>query len=800
MTVIMQSLSKLITLILFHCLLFNASAAMASANGARITGVIADKKDRVPLAHAQVFISALNRGDVTNERGEFHISNLPAGQHKLTVRLQGYQTYHFSPIVLASNESLQFDVALTSTIVELSDVTVTATRSEVSTFAVPQFVSMISPREIQQRNAQQTPELLREEAGVVIQKTNQGGGSPIIRGLKANKLLLLVDGIRLNNATYRGGNTQYLNTVDAGALERMEIVQGPVSVLYGSDALGGVVNMITQSPDLSSNAKLQFNSSVAGSISTADNTKTSHANMSLANNRFGLQINGAVRSFGDVERGGNGGRELMQRLQNDSRTSRDLNKKQAPNGYNAYDVSARALFIMSGNQQISLAYQQNHQKDVPRYDVVEVRKDSLRFFAPQERNLAYIKYTYDAPTFLFDKLNITLSSHRQFERRLRLKFGSVNLSRDQFSTRTLGAQLQLNRYLKGHNLVYGFELYHDDITTKSTRRNTITEETSDQEPLFPNGSSFLSLGAFVQDQFQVLNNLYLTTGLRFSKFKLRAPFLSDPKSNDFFGDIEQNSSALTASLGTQYFITDELGLVANIAQGFRMPNLDDASKIGPGKGASFYDVPNPRVNPEKSLSFDAGLKLHLAGARAEVVGFYNRLTDLLVRQPALFEGAAFILDEGDTLAVFHKENAGRAFVAGLAVSTEFRLSNSFSVLANLTFSSGQDLSNNEPLSGIPPLSGLLGLRWQYGKLWSEINSRFARKQARLSSEDKLDLRIPEGGTPGWYSLNLRVGGEVTQAISLNLSVSNILDMNYREHLSGMNALGRNFSISARVSH
>ena len=763
-----------------------------------LTGQVFDKQNN-PLAYVQVILEATSRGDVTDESGKFQISNLPTGKYKVIFQLIGYETVKKSVVLANSKQILKLNIEMTPTVIQLGDVLVTASRNYESAHEVPQFVSVINPRKIRERNSRQTPELLREEPGLVVQKTNQGGGSPIMRGLKANKLLFLVDGIRLNNSTYRGGNTQYLNTVDSGTLERVEIVHGPISVLYGSDALGGAINLITKSPRLTLDGRHTFGGSASASISTADETKTSNFNIMTANSKWGLILKGSLKSFGDITRGSKGGSTLMNRLQNDSRTNRVLNKKQSPNGYDSYDLSSKALIKLSDFQELTLAAQFNRQNSVPRYDVVETLGDSVRLFDPQERDLFYLTYVNRNPSPWFNKFTTTGSLHRQFERRRRIKFGSTNETLDQFRTLTSGLQIHFNKLLgSNHQLVYGSELYFDWVATKSSSRDLTTGRENAGLPLFPDGSSFLTFGLFAQDAFHLLPKWKLILGGRFSSTKLRAPFEDDPNSLQNFGTIKQTNSAFTGSLGSQFAISKELSFVTNIAQGFRTPNLDDVSKLGPGKGNSFYDVPNAATKPEKTLSIDGGFKIFSNRLRANIFGFYNSIADLLVRRPAEFNGLPFVIEEGDTLAVFHKENAGKAYTTGVAFTAEFFITSHLALRGNLSYTYGRNTSNDEPLNSIPPFGGLLGIRWRQNQYWAELNSRFAMEQKRLSFEDQADLRIPEGGTPGWYTLNLKLGANVTKAVNLKVAVMNILDQNYREHLSGFNAPGRNFIFSAQI--
>jgi len=772
-----------------------------AADRAGIVGKVVASESASPLPHVEVLIESLRRGDVSNHHGEFRIDKLPPGKYEITFRRQGYETRKQPDVVLSPNQTVELNVALSPDILQLEDLVITATRSGANSHDVPQLVSVVTPRKIQERSVQQTPELLREEAGVTVQKTNQGGGSPIMRGFKANKVLLLVDGIRMNNATYRGGNTQYLNTIGSASIEQLEVVHGPNSVLYGSDALGGAINVLTRTPRLQVKPVFQFGASVSGSASTAENSHTSHLRLEGANHRLGVLVEASFQSFGDIERGSRGGELLMQRLRNDTRTERVLNKKQAPNGYDSYDLSAKLLAHLAESQSLTAAYQLSRQTEVPRYDVVETQRDSLRLFDPQERDLFYLTYASENNTRFFNSLSATLSFHRQFERRIRQRFGSETQTRDQFRTWTSGLQLQLNKQAGlRHALVYGAEIYFDDVATASSRRQTGTGEVAQTSPLFPDGSTFLTAGVFAQDAITLAGRWRLRTGVRMSLARLRAPFADDPNSDSAFGNVTQTSSSVTASLGSIFDVTDDISFVSNLSQGFRVPNLDDVSKLGPGGGSSFFDIPNPDANPEKSINLDGGFKVRSSRAYASVVGFVSSITDLLVRQPARLNGSPFVVEGSDTLAVFRKENAGKAVTTGLTATTDIRLNHRFTAFGNVSYTYGQSLSDDEPLSGIPPFMGLTGLRWRSEQFWSEVHARFAAQQNRLSFSDLSDLRIPEGGTPGWWTLNLRGGMNLWQRVDVTLAVANLLDRNYREHLSGFNAPGRNFVLSARLTY
>jgi TonB-dependent heme/hemoglobin receptor len=770
-------------------------------SSAKIIGHVVDAKNEQSLAHVEVYIKSIQRGDVTDEEGRFQIDNLPAGTYEIIFKRQGYKTLHQKSIVLPANATVELNVEMAMTTIALDEVLVTAHRSVASEAEISQLVSVVTAKEIREKNIQQTPEVLKEEAGVFVQKTNHGGGSPIIRGLKANKLLLLVDGIRMNNATYRGGNLQYLNTVDSHSLERLEVVHGPMSALYGSDALGGAVNVITKKPLLHDGNGYSFGGSISGLVSTADRSHVSHVSSRVSNSAGGILLDASYSAFGNITRGTKGGATLMQRLANDSRTARRLDKAQSPNEYDSIDLAAKALFEFSAAQQLTAAYQLNRQKSVPRYDVIEAQTDSIWKYAPQERDLAYLSYQNSRSNSLFNLATLTVSWHRQFERRVRQGFGSVKENRDQFETNTLGLQIQFNKAIAHkHCLVYGTELYHDKVSSESSQRNTLTGVISPRNTIYPDGSTFTNFGFFAQSELFLFPKWTLTLGARFSAFKLRAPFEDGTTGGTSFGVIEQSPTALTGSLGSKVALSEGVNFVANIAQGFRAPNLDDATKLGPGKGGNFFDVPNPNAKPEQTLSVDAGFKFSRDRTKASVAGYCNHITDLLLRRPATYNGSPFVIEDTDTLLVFRHENAGMAYTTGFEMAAEFLLTSQLVLLGNLSYTYGQDRSNREPLTGIPPLHGLLGMRWNTPKYWAEINARFAGAQERLSSEDKQDLRIPEGGTPGWYTINLRSGMTVSENFSARFSIGNLFDRNYREHGSGFNAPGRSFVVGVELTY
>ena len=774
------------------------AAAQEKARTGTIVGVILDRHTGEPIPYASIYLPGLDIGDESDRQGYFHIERVPPGKVDLVVQRQGYQEVIRRNVAVIAGAATELTVKMESAVLNFDELVVTASRHANRAHEVPQMVTVASAAKIRDKGIEQTPEILREQAGISVQKTNHGGGSPVIRGFRANKLLLLIDGIRMNNSTYRGGNTQYLNSIAPFALDRVEVVHGPVSALYGSDALGGAINLLTRSPTLGDGGPLHWEGRAIAGLSSADNSRYLNAGVSIGDSWWGVLADFAHRSFGDIVRGARGGDELMRRLENDSRTERNLQKTQAPNAYDATDLTLKVALHPGETHQIDMAYQLSRQPSVPRYDAIETRSDSIWRYAPQERDLFYASYEHNRQSGLYHKALVTISLHRQAEQRIRQKFGSSKEKRDAFQAMTLGLQVQMNRLLgQKHFLVYGLEFYHDWIDAESAARNTRTGAITARVPRFPDKSTYANFGTYIQGEFALAPALVLQIGLRFSTFKLRAPFGNNPESAAF-GTVEQSPQALTASIGGRYSLSGRVALVANLAQGFRAPNLDDVTKLGVGKGGVVFDIPNANVKPEETISGDFGLKIHGTRGQVQAMAFYNRIRDLLLRRPATFQDLPYVIEEGDTLQVFHKENAGKAYTTGFAAEAEFLLTDTAVLFGNLSTTYGQDQANNDALSAIPPLHGLLGIRWQRSSYWFEANWRFAAAQERLSTEDHVDLRIPEGGTPGWSTLNLRAGFTFAKNYALRLGLLNLLDMNYREHLSGFNAPGRNLYLGGEV--
>lgn len=749
-----------------------------------VSGVVVDTDAR-PIRNVQVAMVGTGIGDVTSITGRYLFTDIDSG--KYTVRFQhiGYETRWIDFRVGITEVALDTVVLKSLSLMQETWV-VTATRTRQKTYDVPQSLNIVSQQEVVERSAKSTAETLREETGVFVQKTNHGGGSPIIRGLSSNQILLLVDGIRLNNSTYRLGSHQYLTTVDQFLIEHLEVVRGPTSALYGSDALGGTINILTRAPSFLKEPGTKTGYRAYGRYGSADDEKIGHLDLTVRSKNITFTGGFSVKDFGDLTRGKNGDNVQLRNSTN--------GLKQSPSGFKAYDADARLSFRPVSSQQFVLAYQHTRQFDVPRYDKYEAATHQTWIFEPQVRDLFYLNHEFRPAGGFLSRLRSTVSLHIQEEGRKIQSVESSVLTRESDKVSTLGFNIQGERNAGNHLFSIGGDFYLDFVDSERSFLGSGETVTSDSRGRYPDDATYQSFGIFVQDEATLSPDWKLIGGFRFSYFftEFRLPAVSTGGVD--LGKINQDFTAITGSAGAIYRLTERLQFNANIGQAFRAPNLSDLTKLGESKGQT-YDVPNLSLGPEKAVSVDAGVRFFGEKLEASGAVYMTQIFDVLESVDTTFNGSSTISIGTDLFDVRTKENAGEAFIYGFELGLRYRPGGHLFFHGNLTYTHGENTTRDEPLGGIPPLFGTAGLRWQRRHFFAQLTTRFALSQDRLSTDDLADPRFPEGGTPGWQIFSAKSGYELWNSTSILCAVENIGDLNYREHGSGINGPGRNFLVA-----
>ena len=716
----------------------------------------------------------------------------------------------FSQVVLA-----QRPTADSSNTFGLNEVVVSANRVQERKADIPQQIDVLTARQIRLQNPATTADALLNTGWVFVQKSQLGGGSPVLRGFEANKVLLVVDGVRLNNAIYRAGHLQNILSIDANSLERVEILNGAGAVPYGSDALGGVISLITKSPRLADSAGLRVHSSHLLRYATAAREKTAHTDFSLGWRRWATFSSLTATDFGDLRKGRNGSDKYPGfgevRTYVERQNGRDVvvpnpePDRQKFTGYQQLDAVQKVLFQPRTGQRHLLNLQYSTTSNIPRFDRLQTyRNGALRYaeweYGPQKRFLGSYQLELTRSAGWFDQLRLTPAVQAVQESRLVRDFGKDIRQENTERVRVLSANLDLLKAIGRHELRYGAELTHNTVHSIGEGVNVATGATAPLATRYPNGSTYATTGVYAAHRWEITEALILSDGLRYSRVRVAAAF--DPR---FFpaelARVAQQSGSLDGNVGLVGLLPAGLRLSALVATGFRAPNIDDLNKTFEQTNGTLI-IPNANLAPERAVNYEAEISQTIPNRLlVSLTGFYTNLRDALVVRPfATADGRSTVSYNGQTFNTVATVNTGRARVRGLSARTQLLLPAHLRLDGTLTYTQGRDLTADVPLDHISPLFGRAALTYQHRKFLAEgsvlFNGRKGVSEYSPTGEDNLPQATPDGA-PGWSTLNLRTSLQCTRGLAVQAGLENILDTNYRVFASGISAPGRNLFISVR---
>ena len=679
-----------------------------------------------------------------------------------------------SPLSPAHAQAIR-DQAAEAELTELLTVrAVTGARHDQRLIDSPRQIAVVTREDLRRRNYRSTADALSDVVGVFVQETNDGGGSPIIRGLVGNQILILVDGIRLNNSSYRLGPNQYLNTIDLNQIERIEVVRGAGSVLYGSDALGGVVNIITRAAGREAGTG-RIGMRWFSRLSSANMGAIGRAEVSSQAATVGVIGGVTLKRFGALRGGRDTGVQVL-------------------SGYDEWDGDAKVRFELAAHQDLTVAAQRVSQRHIQRADVVAAGSDLKWMWDPATRGLVYAHYTVRELRGLLEQASVTVSYQHQTEHYQRIATPTPTIeARHIDQTRSLGANVLFTSPVGlRHLLTYGMDAYGDRIASERTDVSLTTGDGLVGKGTLADGARYRSVAIFLQDEVDVHARLRLNFGTRYSSFQPHA-VVSDPSTGPLLIDSEQH--AVTSSVRALFRLTSALDIVGGVGQGFRAPNIDDLSILG--RVGNRFEVPNPALEPESSVNLEAGVRLRRLGGTVTGTYFLSEIDGLIQREAGTFAGKAFDDSNGDGVrstgepSIFQRQNAGRARIHGVELEARARLTPHWTIAGMVVRTIGTEQITGEPLRRIPPTHGRAVLGWVSGRCWADAYSVFASRQTRLAPGDLTDVRIPAGGTPGFLTLNTRGGLRVNEALQLTVGLENLTNRSYRTHGSGIDAAGTN---------
>ena len=637
---------------------------------------------------------------------------------------------------------------------DLNEVIFTGKKLKSNVFNTAESISILHSKALSLNSQRNTPELLNEAPGVFLQKTNHGGGSAFLRGLTGNQVLYLIDGIRINNAITRYGPNQYLNTIDRFSLERIEIVRGSGSVLFGSDAIGGVINMLSINPDV--NQQKALSGKISTRIGSNHLEESLNGRISYKNKESWLTSGITTRSFGDLIGGKN-------------------TKLQHPSGYDEFCYDVKTNIQMNKRHTIQGLLQYVHQKDVPVYHKYILENFALNKMDPQKRSLAYVGYTYTPEKGFIQNIKFTPNFQKVAESRWSKKNNSNLTTIENDTVEIFGVLTELNT-LKNigdwkWSGSHGFDLYHDKVN-------------SNRIQMYDNSTPIFKRGLYPDDATQISYAFFTNQHIEKNKFQVtlgnRIQFLSLQIPIDNGQIINIQPKAWVGNLYVAQSILPKLKLIYGLNTGFRAPNIDDLGSLGI---VDFrYEIPNYELRPEKSAQIQIGYKWNGPKFNWETYTYYNRLKDIVVRNK---KGNETI----DGYPVYIKENAENGYIMGLETNFQYILGRSLQLTGSLTYTYGQNTSKKEPIRRIPPLFGYVNIQYQKEKYWAKLFFQLAGKQQRLAAGDISDNRIGRLGTPGWSVINISNGFNFKK-MDINLTLQNVFDKDYKFHGSGINGVGR----------
>jgi outer membrane receptor protein involved in Fe transport len=749
-----------------------------------ISGIVEDPSGGA-IAGAAVVIRCGSRTTelITDASGGFNVRGLPAVGCEVEASSPLFETTRVQ-VDLSSRGSAYVRVVLSIEGFE-TEVVVTPARGDAEpVFDVPEAVGVTTREELESRPFNLLPQAIREETGVLVQQTTPAQASVFIRGFSAQRVVYLVDGVRLNTSTFRTGATQYLGWINPALVQQLEIVRGPASVQYGSDALGGAVNVIAFEPPVSPTGR-QVSGSVEGTAGSADLTGGISATLLVQQPRLALQVGGSGRRVGELRTGrGRDSHAAVTRFL--GLPSSELGTRLRDTDFFQGGGYVTGRIVTGDRGAIRAIYMHEEQADVTRYDRTLGGDGVYRSeFDPQRLDFGLFRYERQTGGPV-DVFSLGASINRQQDDRLEQARPLSRIERERGRVVAFGYQAQASGTWRRHGWLVGGELYDEHIATSREFEDAVTGARQFVRPEIPDGSRYVSTGLFAQDTWEVAERLSVRGGLRFAHFR----YTTDRDDRFGVADERLSAGALTFHTGLVAGLTPWLNATFTASRGFRAANALDLGAIGLGGGgfelspaaalglggrigtsdgadAVSTGIPVRALEPEALYSFEAGFKVRAGPFSASLAVFDLELVEVIQRRTAIFASSVV----GTSIAgyaIVRQDEAGRAYVAedprpivtrvnvdrarvrGVEADVQWRLGAEWLAGASFSLAHGRDLATGHYLRRMPPPFGNVRLKWEptQRSFWIEGAATVAGAQTRLSPGDLGDPRIGARRTTG----------------------------------------------------
>jgi hemoglobin/transferrin/lactoferrin receptor protein len=775
---------------------------------------ILGSESKEPISGVAIFNSDTSRSGVSDFDGFIDISKfseteLITFQHisHLTRRLKKSE-------IVDVNNKIYLELNASS----LDEIVLSVAKFGQNKRDVPQQIVSVRTEDILFTNPQTSADLLKSSGQVFIQKSQLGGGSPIIRGFSTNRLLITVDGVRFNNAIFRGGNVQNVISIDPLAIERTEVILGPGSVVYGSDAIGGVMNFYTKRPKFSFEEGTSFSGNALARYATASEEKTGHFDFNIGTKEWAFLTSVSYSDFGDLRMGKNGPDDYLRPFYAETVNGEDILVEnsdpsvQVPTGYQQINTMQKVRYMPSEKWDFNLGLFYTTTSDYSRYDrLIRPEDDGLRsaewYYGPQEwlsGNLQARNKAYNGG--IYDESIITVSYQRFKESRNDRDFGDTILFETDEEVSAYTGAWDFEKDFNKAKVHYGVEYVYNKVNSVGKQMDIVTGTSGADASRYPDGSTWQSIGAYSSLQFKLADKLSFQGGLRYNHILVDASF--EDGFYDFpFSEANINTGALTGSAGLAWYPNDILSWRLNFGTAFRAPNIDDVGKIFDSEPGSVV-VPNPDLKPEYAKTGEIGVVINFDDVvKLDVGTYFTSLKDAMVRRDYEIDGESQIIYQGELSNVQAIQNAAKAEVYGFEASVEINFSEQLQLTSQYSVADGfeeDDDGISYPLRSAPPMYGNGHLIFKTQKLkldaFVDYNGQFDFNDLAPSQQnnDFLYAKDEDGNpySPGWYTLNFGAQYSLTKALQLNAILENIGDKRYRPYSSGLASAGRNLILAA----
>jgi hemoglobin/transferrin/lactoferrin receptor protein len=782
---------------------------------------VISKSDLQPVSNCSIYNSDKTISVTTDNNGKADLSRFN-NTDKLTFTHVSFVTVEYNKSYFTAKLT---EIELTVAVINLKEVVLSANKVEEKYSDLSTKIDILPARQIQFSNSQSAGDLLQHSGKIFVQQSQLGGGSPVIRGMESSRVLIVVDGIKLNNAIYRAGHLQNVITIDPNSLTRVEVVHGPGSVIYGSDAMGGVMHFYTRNPILSESEKVYISGNAMMRYSSAANEFAQSYILNIGGKKLASIFGGSTKKIGDLREGSNRNSKYgewgkclyyAERIDGvDVMTSNSDPLVQKNSGYNQFDLFGKVLFKPSKNNALTLNMQYSNSGNIPRYDrLSEISDGKLKyaewFYGPQTRGLISLKSEWLKPVKLYDNMQVLLAYQYIGEERISRGFGKSETKHQEETVRILSVNTDfMKKIYKRSELRYGFDANINLVDSKAFNQNVNTGEiTYDAASRYPDGGDqMVTVSGYASNNWEISEKLIFSQGVRLSYVGLDAEYTPEMMEIIQFPidtRMTQDNTALNGSLGLVLMPGKGWRIATNLSSGFRAPNIDDLAKINDSNSTDqLIIVPNADLKPEYAYSAELTLgKTFEENVQLELTGFYTLLKDAFVARPYQYNGQDSIEFDGSLCAVQALQNAERAVIVGFEGNVTAKITDWLTFRSSLTYTYGIVKTENVPLDHIPPLFGLTSFKIEASRFTGELYSRYNAwkhiEDYSPSGEDN-DAYATEDGMPSWFTINLRAGYQFNRYLNLQAGMENILDKHYRNFASGISAPGRNVFVTLRAN-